>query len=174
MRKSTFNKHINQLDVEDLRLELSTLYDKLDAVKKFYKLELGSEQDRIKLYNAAKKKIASKYATKSFRKPRRPRIQKINTILRDLKKEAIFSYEMIDIYLFTTETAVDFMDTYDFYSDPLHNNIIQSFTHAVELIKENRMAEKYNDRCNSIIKKTKFFGDIKRELEHIYENYMTE
>ncbi len=174
MRKSTFVKHINQLEAEDLRTELTLLYDKLDAVKKFYKLELGSETDRVKLYTAAKKKIASKYATKSFRKPRRPRIQKINTILRDLKKEAIFSYEMIDIYLFTTETAVEFMDTYDFYSDPLHNNIKQSFTKALILIKENRMVSEYDERCKIIIKKTKFFGDIQRELEHEYENYILE
>ncbi len=174
MRKSTFIKHINQLEAEDLRTELTQLYTKLDAVKKFYKLELGSEADRTKLYDAAKKKIASKYATKSFRKPRRPRIQKVNTILRDLKKEAIFSYEMIDIYLFTTETAVDFMDSYDFYSDPLHNNIRNSFTLAVRLMKENRMIDEYDERCKTIIKKTRFFRDLQEELDHVYENYILE
>jgi len=174
VRKSTFIKHINQLDAEDLRTELTQLYTKLDAVKKFYKLELGSEEDRTKLYAKAKQNIASKYATKSFRKPRRPRIQKINAILRNLKKEAIFSYEMIDIYLFTTETAVEFMDSYDFYSQPLHNNIISSFTEAVKLIKENRMVSQYDERCLSIIKKTRFFRDLKHELEDQYENYILE
>jgi len=174
VRKSTFIKHINQLEEEDLRTELKQLYTKLDAVKKFYKLELGSDADRTKLYAVAKKNIASKYATKSFRKPRRPRIQKINNILRNLAKEAIFSYEMIDIYLFTTETALEFMDTYDFYSTPLHNNISGSFTKAVKLIRDNRMVSEYDERCQTIIKKTRFFYELKRELEHEYENYILE
>ena len=160
MRKSSFLKHINQLDEEDLRNEISLLYDKLDSVKKFYKMELGSQKDREKVYEAAKKKIASKYATKSYRKPRRPRIQKVNAILRDLKKEAIFSFDMIDIYLFTVETAMNFMEEYQFFSDPLFNNITNYFDQACVLIQENAMQSTYNARCKLVVDKSK----VNREL----------
>jgi hypothetical protein len=82
MRKSSFIKHINQLEEEDLRSELLMLFSKVKGVSEFYKMELGSEADRKKLYDKAKKDIASKFATKSYRRPRRPRIQKTYKILK--------------------------------------------------------------------------------------------
>ncbi|NNK89627.1 MAG: hypothetical protein HKO89_03390, partial [Saprospiraceae bacterium] len=46
MRKSVFQKHLDQLDEESLREELKTLYGKIEAVRKHYAMELGSQKDR--------------------------------------------------------------------------------------------------------------------------------
>jgi len=165
VRKSTFLKHIQNLEEEDLREELSLLYDKVKEVKQFYMMELGSTDDRQKRYLKAKQEIIAKFKTKSYRKPRRPRIQKINKIVSELKKISIFGYEMIDIYLFLTETGLTFMKEYRFESIPLENLIVKSYTKAIELIVVSKMEEEYEDRSEMILNDADRFFPINEELE---------
>lgn len=151
MRKSTFLKHINNINEEDLRDELLQLYTKIPEVKAFYALELGTEKDRQKIYDKAKDSIKAKYKSKSYRKPRRPRIQKINSLLKELEKSAVFKWEMIDIYLYNAEQGLSFMKNYKFYSEPLKNTILNSLNKALPLIEESLFQEKCKDRVESII-----------------------
>lgn len=156
MRKSVFLKHIEQLTEEDLRDELTVLYDKVPEVKAFYALELGSEKERQKFYAKAKETIKAKYKTKSFRKPRRPRIQKINRLLSELEKNATFNWDMIDVHLFNVEEGLNFMKTYSFYSDPLKNTILKSLDKALILIEDALFQQTYKDRVEALIA-TKIF-----------------
>lgn len=151
MRRSTFLKHIHNINEEELRDELIHLFNKIPEVKAYYALELGSEKDRQKIYDKAKESIKAKYRTKSYRKPRRPRIQKINSLLRELEKSAVFQWEMIDMYLFNAEQGLLFMKTYKFYSEPLKNTIINSLKKALPLIEESLFQEKYKDRVEAMI-----------------------
>jgi len=151
MRKSTFIKHIKQLGEDELREELLTLFTKVTAVSQYYKMELGSAEERQKTYEKAKLDIESKYKTKSYRKPRRPRIQKIKKIISELNKVTVLNYEMIDIHLFNSECAVKFHNEYDFYSTPLFNTILQSFESALDLITQNKMEDIYKERCQKIV-----------------------
>jgi len=148
MRRSTFLKHIQSLEEEDLRAELKLLYDKVKEVKQFYTMEIGSSEDREKKYKKAKEEIAAKFKTKSYRKPRRPRIQKINKIVSELAKISVFNYEMIDVYLFCAETGLKFMREYRFESTPVNNLICNSFKKAILLIEEN----------NRLLMMLSFFG----------------
>jgi len=151
MRRSTFIKHIKQIEVEELREELLTLYTHIPEVKAYYAMELGSEKDRQKVYEKAKASIISKYKTKSYRKPRRPRIQKINTLLREMERTAVLPYEMIDIYLFNAEQGLGFMRDYKFYSDPLRNTILKSLEKALALIEDALFQDEYKDRMELIV-----------------------
>lgn len=151
MRRSTFLKHINNINEEELRDELLQLFNKIPEVKKFYALELGDVNDRQKIYSKAKDSIIAKYKTKSYRRPRRPRIQKINSLLRDLEKTAVFQWEMIDVYLFNAEQGLSFMKAYKFYSEPLKNTILNSLKKALPLIEESLFQEKYKDRVEAMI-----------------------
>ena len=170
MRKSSFVKHINQLGEEDLRSELLMLFNKVKEVPEFYKMELGTEADRKRLYDKAKKNIASKFATKSYRRPRRPRVQKVNQILSETKSKSIFDYDMIDMYLFTCETAVEFVWEYEFVSTPVFNVIRKTYDSALSLIKLNNMESDYADRCKTLVSKIKFDGYLQAEMDTIYIN----
>ena len=165
MRRSTFNKHIDQLGEDELREELGVLYSKFEAVRTYYSMELGSEKDRQKRYESAKKEIRAKYATKSYRKPRRPRIQKINKILSELKKMSVFGFEMIDIYLFNVEEGLKFMKEYNFYSSPLFNILNNTFEKALILIKDSRMEDQYAPKVEKILKDSR----IDFELHLIFQ-----
>ena len=168
MRRSAFLKHVHLLNEEELREELISLFSKLDDVKKFYALELGTDEDRKRIYAQAKKIISAKYSTKSFKKPRRPRIQKVNAILNNLKKEAVFPFELIDIYLFNVETAIHFMRSYHFDSTPIRNSIESSFRKALELMSSERMEEKYHQRSIKILNTSNIPLELRYSLTKHY------
>jgi len=169
MRKATFLKHINNLEAEDLRSELMMLFSKVKAVPEYYKMELGNAEDRKKMYEKAKQEIAKKFATKSYRKPRRPRIQKAYKLLKEIHDKSIFQHELIDVYLYTAETAWAFMDDYEFYSTPLQNIIIKSYKNALELILQSRMEDDFKERAEAIIQSIRYQRDIQHALEDLFD-----
>ncbi len=150
MRKSQLIKHLSTLEEEDLRQEILTLYDRSSEVKKYYSMELGSHQDREKLFAKAKADIDSKYKTKSYRRPRRPRIAKIKKLLSEVEKVSIYQDEMADLHLYNCECALSFMENYRFISTPLFNTIFYSFNKAVDMIVASMENETYYDRCKSL------------------------
>ena len=60
MGRSEFTKYINSLSKEEAREEIKLLYSKFKEVNKYYSLELGSNEDREKLYKKTKKEISKK------------------------------------------------------------------------------------------------------------------
>lgn len=169
MSKAKFTKHLKELNIEELRHELLDLYVKVPGVKQHYAMELGSEADRLRIYAKAKKDITSKYATKSFRRPRRPRIQKINTLLKALKKATIFEHEMVDIYLFDIETALVFIAKYHFYSQTLANHIVSVFAKATDIISEQQLQSTFQERCDLILQRSELLPDIHWDLDNKFK-----
>lgn len=151
MNRNAFKKHIERLEIDDLKEELLTLFIKVKGVKEFYLMELGDDKQRKKIYDKAKKDITSKYATKSFRRPRRPRIQKVKNIIKNLETDSVLPYELIDVYLHNTEEALNFMMKYRFDSTPLRNSINSTFIKALKLIELELMKDEYKERCGSIV-----------------------
>lgn len=156
MNKITFKKHIDQLEAEDLREELMALFSKIKEVKQYYVMELGDDKTRQKIYEKAKKDISSKYVTKSRRRPRRPRIQKVKNIFKTLERETVLPYELIDIYLHNTEQALEFMMKYRYDSAPLRNSINGTFIKALKLIQLELMKSEYSERCGKIVNKMSY------------------
>ncbi|MFT4566998.1 MAG: hypothetical protein ACI9FN_001961 [Saprospiraceae bacterium] len=169
MRKSQFIKHLEELNEDDLRDELLQLYKQVPEVKTYYSMELGTEKERKKLYDRTKKEIIAKYATKSFRRPRRPRIQKINLILAEMKRKSIFAHEMADLYLFDVEEAISFSRKYQFYSDVLSNHVIKTFTEACRIIQEQVLHDTYKERCESVLSNVLYYPTIHMDLEPIFD-----
>ena len=169
--KAKFKKHLSELNIEELRHELLGLYDKVKEVKNHYAMELGSENDRKRLYDKAKSEIISKYATKSYRRPRRPRIQKINIILRRMKQTAVFKHELIDLYLFDIEQAMVFIAKYGFFSQTLANHITSVYKMAAQLIAQEQMYPDYIDRSDSILSRAELIPDLHWELDEIRQDF---
>lgn len=169
MSKAKFVKHLKELNIEEMRHELLGLYDKVSEVKKYYAMELGSDKDRKKIFDKAKKEIAAKYATKSYRRPRRPRIQKINAIISKIEKAAIFKHELIDLYLFDLETALVFIAKYNFYSKVIVNHTISIFKKAMKLIDEEFVHDMFKERCENIVDRSVLIYEIHMEIRPIYK-----
>lgn len=172
MRKSQVIKHLDHLDEDELRSEILVLYEQVEGVKQYYTMELGSQADRQQIYDKAKKQIIAKYATKSYRKPRRPRIQKINLILASMAKKSVFTHELIDLYCYDAEAAIQFMRHYNYFSEILANHIIQIFEKAVKLIAGLKLWDEWRVRIEQIMASVRFSTGIHIELEDIYDKYL--
>jgi len=146
MRSASFNKYLNSLSPEELQNELKMLYSKIPAVKDFYKMELGDDKARGSLYKKVKDEIKSRYATKSYRRPRRPRIQKVNKLLSEMKKKSIFDHEMVDLYLYDLEQCIALADEYRIFTTVMHNHINQVFTKAIRMIQADKLEDMFADR----------------------------
>ena len=164
MRKSNFTKFIDSLDEEELREEMNVLYEKIAEVKNYYAMELGSDQDRKKLFANAKKSITRYYATKSYRKPKAPRIRYIQALLKEMHQLSIFNHEMIDLYLFDVETAINFMRVYYFSSKSVNNNVEKSFGNACKMINEGKLQDMFVDRSQAIMSNAAYFQEFYLEL----------
>ena len=175
MRKAAFTKFIDSLSEEELRSELSQMYDKYKEVKAHYAMELGSEKDRQRVFQSAKKDIAAKYKTKSYRRPKRPRISKVKTILKKMEKISIFKEEMADLYFYNCECILHFIEEYDFHSDPLYNNLGESFQKGVDLVMMSMQEEAFTSRCKDIVERTfginEFLGE---DINQCYKNVFDE
>ncbi len=171
MSKGKFKKHLAELNIEELRHELLDLYDKVKEVKTHYAMELGSEADRKRLYDKAKAEITAKYATKSYRRPRRPRIQKINAVLRRMKQTAVFKHELIDLYLFDIEQAMVFTAKYGFYSTTLANHIVAVYKMAAQLIAQEQMYADYEERSDRILSRAELLPDLHWDLDEVRQDF---
>jgi len=169
--KAKFKKHLAELNIEELRHELFDLYDKVKEVKNHYAMELGSEKDRKRIYDKAKAEIIAKYATKSYRRPRRPRIQKINAILRRMKQTAVFKYELIDLYLFDIEQAMVFIAKYGFYSQTLANHITAVYKMAAQLIAQEQMYPDFEERSDRILSRAELLPDLHWDLDEVRQDF---
>ena len=150
MRKSRLIKHLEQLEAEDLREELSRLYDMSKEVQTYYAMELGTEAERQKKYEKAKAAIATKFTSRSRKRVRRPRVNKVKLIVKELERHTIFPHEMIDIHLYVCEQALTFGETYYYSSAPLYNLIVDNYSKAQRLIEDHLMKEDYRDRVDAI------------------------
>ena len=175
MRKASFIKFLETLSEEDLRKEVLTLFTNYKEVKAYYAMELGQEKDRERLFAKAKKDIKGKYATRSYRRPKRPRVAKINAILKEVNKISIFKEEMADLYLYNCECALDFIEEYQFHSDPLYNNIFRSFRSACDLIVASIAEEEQIERCQKIVDRGyDIYEYLGEPLQEIYNDTLVD
>lgn len=172
MQKSTFTKYIRSLTEEELRQELDNLYAFSPDVKQYYTMELGSEKDRKRIYDNIKKDITSKYATRSVRRPRKPRISKVRAILRNLERQKSFTYELGDVYLHNVECATEYVKKHWILTDPLINIILDSYEKACLNIRDALMEEEYMDRINQCIVNMKRQAGTAIEMEKIRDRIL--
>lgn len=168
MRKSEFNKFLSSLAEEELREEMGKLFDNVSGVKEYYAMELGSAADRKKIFESAKKKIDRYYATKSYRKPKAPRIRYLQALLREMHQLSVFPHETVDLYLYDVEKALDFLDEYYFYSKTLFNHLEKSFSTACDLIGGGRYQEMFSVRVERIMFLAGKHREIYREFNDAF------
>lgn len=168
MRKSTFRKHLEQLDEQDLKDELNALYDRFEVIRTYYGLELGSDKDRSKLLNKAKKAVAAKYATKSKRRPRRPRIQKANAVIKQAAAQMIFEEDKVALYAFAARTGAAFCIDYNFHSEVLYRNIAKNFGRALDLMRLGRYEPQFEDELLNIMSMVERVTDLHIDLDRLW------
>ena len=111
------------------------IYSKFSDVKKHYAMELGSEADRKKIFDKAKKEIKNLYYVRN-RPRKRPRIAKIKTIIKEVSNISVFSHEKVDLLLYATETGLGYLHKKSNTTNATYNNCRDNFDKATTLINQ--------------------------------------
>ena len=167
MSRTEFNKYIKSLEEEELRKELTAIYQKIPEVKLHYAMELGSDADRMKIFRNAKKDINNLIYIRN-RPRKRPRIQKIKTILKDISKISVFEHEMAELYLFASECQMQYLLRRPSTTKATYNNCIENFKKACDIIDQLALQAQFKDRCQMLATDSDSLFMIEEELEEIY------
>lgn len=167
MSRSAFIKFTKSLSEDELRTELRDLYGKIVEVKKHYAMELGSEADRKKIFDRAKKDVTNLlYIRNKCRK--RPRIAKIKTILKEIAKLSVFQHETADLYLHAAEQETAYLMRRPSTTQATFNNCRENYDKACSIINQFALHEDFKDRCRTIAQDAQSIYMLDEEIQEIY------
>ncbi len=167
MSKSELKKYIGSLQENELREEILNLHQKLPEVKSYYAIELGSEADRKKIYDKAKKDIWNLYYI-SKRPRKRPRIQKVKALLKEREKLSIFTHETIDLYLYAVEIALAYLLTRSRTTKATYNSTAENFKKAAKFIQQAGLQDVFNERCALLTSDAELIYMLEEVFSDIY------
>jgi len=170
MSKALFNKFINSLSEDELRSELKLLYSKVNKVKEHYAMELGDDKEREKIYSKAKKDLRNLFYIRGLRR-KRPKVQKIKSLLKNLESNAIFSHESVDIYLYSTEIALEYLLTRPNTTKATFNNCKENFHKALRLINEFGLQSDFQARVQLCVKDANLIYMLEEEFNELFNQY---
>jgi hypothetical protein len=104
VNKNTVEKHLEQLEAEELRAELLHLYSRFPNVKQYFQVELeaGSKSTVLEQYKA---KIHRAYFPKTGLGKRRNSISR--KLISNFKKIAAFEYDVADLLFYRVECGIE-------------------------------------------------------------------
>ena len=143
--KSAFSKYISQLEPEELTQELEKLFVRIPDVKTYYSMELGSEDKRKKFYDKGLSKVGACFFRRGKGKAS-PRVQKLNTVIKNIENYSVFEHEIIKFYFDVLEICSDaencvmVTDVYLRFKDNLKVKISQK-------ICENKLESTFLQEC---------------------------
>lgn len=166
MRKTNFTKFINSLSEDELREEMDKLFTKYKPIKEYYTMELGSDDDRKKLLDKAKKGIIKLY--ERFRT--RSRITKVNNILKDISAISIFDHELADVYMTHVEAATYHLNYFSWAKDADYNHLEKSFFRTVDLVTSSQSKDQFESRLQEVLSRLQKHKYFVTELEIYYDD----
>ncbi|WP_017729979.1 DUF6155 family protein [Nafulsella turpanensis] len=159
-------RHLQELSEEELREEIIRLYQNVPLVKEYFQLELS--QDSAALVSTYKQKIQRYYFPKG-KSLKRPKAAKMRELIRDFQRISSFPYDVADLLLYQTECMVAFSESKGFVSTGFQQTLINRYKEALVLIKKEMLKEAFMQRCQLILKKSRFMHwDTYEQLLQLY------
>lgn len=167
MRKTTFIKYLENASEEELSDELQTLYSKYPEIKEHYTMELGTSEDRKKIYDKAKKKLFKLYE----RYRTRARQTKANAIIKNIERISVFDHELADFYLYHAEQCIDWL-RYMTIDPVVWRHFISSLTKGLELVLKSMSEDDFRDRIYRIVDLSDCGWDTQVEVINLVDSIL--
>lgn len=162
-------KHLQELSEEELREEMIRLYQRFPLVKEYFQLELS--QDSTTLVSVYKQKIQRYYFPKG-KSVKRPKAAKMRELIRDFQRISTFPYDVADLLLYQAECMVTFSENKGYVSAGFQQTLISRYKEALVLIKKEMLKDSFMQRCQVILKKSRFMHwDTYEQLLSLYIDY---
>ncbi len=166
-----FEKHIAQLQPEELVAELGKLFKKFKDVQHYYQMEFGDKDSRSGVLEAYKKTIMAQFYSTNGN-PKSPKASQLRKILSDFKNIAVFQSDLVDLILYRVECAVDFTNDFGDIDMVFYESAGNAFEQATKIIEAEKLEEQFIERCQQIVFNTHGIGwGFHDDLLSVYVEY---
>ena len=166
--KKDLTKFLSELKEGELIKEIQKLYAKFPAVKTYYDVELSGNTSSF--FNKAKEQIENEFYPK--RGEAKARSSVIKKVIDDFAKISIYPNDIVELYLFRFEKAVQFQNDYGDMDDPFYNSACNAFAKALSLAKKHGYLEEIRLKVEKAIE---IMGDtgwgFSDSVNQIYYDY---
>lgn len=146
--KRDFLRLLKELDEEELREELKSLYERFPALREYYKLELsGSTRVVLDKY---KKDVRKAFFTGRRRMGKRGRSNSAR-VIKDFKKVSIHVKDLIELNFYRVAVMVEAIDHYEVENEPFYKSMFTGFERAAEMAQKELMLDTFRKTANDIV-----------------------
>ena len=167
--KKSLLEHLFKSEKEDIIKEVTTLFEKFENVKEYYKSELSDKNPVLETY---KKKITKAYSS-SNPSERRTNMN-VNKLIKAFKKISIYQNEAIDLLLHRTRCGIEAFNRNEKRSETFYNSILNSFEEAVKIIVSEKRNEEYEKEISGLVENAEIGKYLIKERmqDIVFENGM--
>ena len=146
--KRDFLRLLKELDEEELREELKSLYERFPVLREYYKLELsGSKKTVLDKY---KKDVRKAFCTGRRRMGKRGRSNSAK-VMKDFKEVSIHVKDLIELNFYRVAVMIEAMDYYNVDNEPFYNSMLKSFERAAKMAQQELMLDTFREMANDIV-----------------------
>jgi hypothetical protein len=165
--KRNFQKLINNLEAEELREELTELYDRFELVRKYYSVELSGDTSKtVAKYKAQLKKLFL---------PARGRGKRARSLSAKVLKEfaniSVFPEDLIELYFYRTDMMMEHIRVQRVDNDGYHASLVSSFKESCQRANKALLGERFKETALELTERYKDqrrFRDTSYQMQELY------
>lgn len=168
--KRDFLRLLKELEHDELRDEMKSLYDRFPVVREYYKLELSGNTKAVldKYKNEIRKAF---FPSRSYRMNRRARSAS-NKVIKGFSEVSIHQRDLIELHFYRVMVMVEAISHYYVESEAFFDSTISYFEKACGMAHKELMLETFHPVAEAI---TEAFEDGPNygfySLRDVYEQY---
>ncbi len=146
--KRDFLRLLKELDEDELREELKSLYERFPVLREYYKLELsGSTKVVLEKYKTAVRKT---FFTGRRRMGKRGRSNSAK-VIKNFKEVSIHVKDLIELNFYRVAVMVEAMEYYNVDNDSFYHSMLSSFVKAAEMTRKELMQDTFREIAEDIV-----------------------
>ena len=147
MRKD-FNRLLKELDADELRDELTNLYNRFGVVREYYKLELSTSTKSV--LDKYKKDLRKSFFTGRRRVNRRGRSAS-KKVLKAFAEVSIHPRDLIELHFYRAEVMAEAIVNYHIENDSFISSTVKAYEEALALAGEELLLEDLQPQVHQLM-----------------------
>jgi hypothetical protein len=155
--KRDFLRLLKELDDDDLREEMKSLYDRFPVIREYYKLELSNNTSKV--LDKYKKDVRKAFFPgRGYRVARRGRSNS-NKIIKSFTEVSIHARDLIELHFYRVEVMIEAISYFNIDNDAFHESAVKSFAKSMNLASKELLLESFRPTIDRLVK---YFDEKKR------------
>lgn len=144
--KRNFQKLIAALDAEELREEMTALYERFELVRKYYAVELSG--DTTATVNKYKKQLRQLFFPNRGRGKRARSASR--KVLAEFKAISVFPEDLIELYFYRAEMMMSYIHHRRIDGEAYHKSAVAAYRDACKLAANAQLSERFEENARQL------------------------